>query len=315
MTETDAQAPGPHVGAPQLADRSEHGKLALTGEEAKAFLDGQLSNKIVDLRPGQGLEGALLTPKGRMLAIVRVLDLGDELLLLTDRPALQVLFDRLRAGLIGWRAELHKRTLQLGLLALEGPGARELAGAPGELHATAEGPFGLAVATAAGAEVLPLAGRTAEVREALLAAGATPADPAALEVARIERGEPAWGVDLEPEGVIPQEAGLNDRLVSFTKACYVGQETVARLRWKGKPNRHLRGLRLTAPVPAGTPLRLGEREVGVLTSVADSPAHGPIGLALLRREAEPGATLDAGGAEAVVTALPFAPTPQPAPAS
>jgi folate-binding Fe-S cluster repair protein YgfZ len=108
--------------------------------------------------------------------------------------------------------------------------------------------------------------------------------------------------------VIPQEAGLNERAVSFTKGCYVGQETVARLYYRGKPNRHLRGLRLTAPAEPGAELRLGERVVGHLTSSVLSPARGPIGLALVRREAEPGASVSVGEhrAEAEVVELPFA---------
>jgi folate-binding Fe-S cluster repair protein YgfZ len=107
--------------------------------------------------------------------------------------------------------------------------------------------------------------------------------------------------------VIPQEAGLNERAVSFTKGCYVGQETVARLFYRGKPNRHLRGLRLSGPAASGAPLRLGEREVGRVGSVAASPALGPIALALVRREAEPGSTLAVGdaGVTALVVELPF----------
>ena len=93
--------------------------------------------------------------------------------------------------------------------------------------------------------------------------------------------------------MIPQEAGLNERAVSFTKGCYVGQETVARLFYRGKPNRHLRGLKLSEPVEPGTPLRLGEKEVGRVTSVAVSPALGPIGLAIVRRAG--GARRDARG--------------------
>lgn len=105
----------------------------------------------------------------------------------------------------------------------------------------------------------------------------------------------------------PQEAGLNERAVSFTKGCYVGQETVARLFYKGKPNRHLRGLRLSEPVTAPAELRLGERTVGQLTSAVVSPRFGPIGLALLRREAEPGSILTVGvnGVSAEVLKLPF----------
>ena len=106
--------------------------------------------------------------------------------------------------------------------------------------------------------------------------------------------------------MIPQEAGLNERAVSFTKGCYVGQETVARLHYRGKPNRLLRGLasaqRPSRPV---IPLELGDREVGRVGSVAVSPGFGPIALALVRREAEPGSLLTAGGAEAEVVELPF----------
>src|SRR5436190_2159491 len=106
-----------------LVDRSESGKLALTGPEAKAFLNGQVSNEIETLAPGQGCYAALLTPKGKMLADLRVIDTGDELLLLCERSALQALFDALRRFNIGFDAELHKRTLQLGLLSLIGPNA------------------------------------------------------------------------------------------------------------------------------------------------------------------------------------------------
>ncbi len=123
----------------------------------------------------------------------------------------------------------------------------------------------------------------------------------------MESGRPRYGIDLD-DSVIPQEAGLNDRAVSFTKGCYVGQETVARLFYKGKPNRRLRGLRLSAPAESGEPLLLGERQVGRVGSVALSPALGPIALALVRREAEPGASLAVGesGSAAEVVELPFA---------
>jgi tRNA-modifying protein YgfZ len=121
---------------------------------------------------------------------------------------------------------------------------------------------------------------------------------------RGESGRPRGGVDGD-DTTIPQEAGLNERAVSFSKGCYVGQETVARLHYKGKPNRHLRGLRLSAPVPSGTSLLAGEREVGRLGSSVVSPRHGPIGLALVRREAAPVDELTAGPATATVVELPF----------
>jgi folate-binding protein YgfZ len=214
---------------------------------------------------------------------------------------------------LGMDVELHKRTLETGLLSLVGPEARRIAGAselPETEHANAPGEIGghpvVLAATDAGVDVLCDAQRTEGVRGALEAAGAVLVTEAAAEAVRVEYGRPRWGVDLNTS-VIPQEAGLNDRAVSFTKGCYVGQETVARLHYRGKPNRHLRGLRLSSAVPTGTPLRLGEREVGRVGSSVISPRLGPIALALVRREAEPGATVAVGDGDvtAEVVALPF----------
>src|SRR4051794_20426908 len=289
-----------------VLDRSELGKLALTGGQAAEMLNGQVSNDVEALTPGTGCYAALLTNKGKMLGDLRVLDTGAELLLLTERAALQALFDQLRRGAIGWDAELHKRTLEQGLLSVIGPRARAVTGAgdlPAAEHANRPAELGgvpvLLVATDLGVDVVCPAERTADVRDALLAAGAGAVDESAAELVRVESGRPRYGIELD-DATIPQEAGLNDRAVSFTKGCYVGQETVARLHWRGKPNRHLRGLRLSAPVETGTPLRLGEREVGRVGSVANSPAHGPIALALVRREAAVGDTLAVG--DSAVTA-------------
>jgi len=294
-----------------LVDRSESGKLALTGPEAKAFLNGQVSNDIEALAPGSGCYAALLTPKGKMLADLRVIDTGDELLLLCERNALQALFDALRRFKIGFDCELHKRTLERGLLSLIGPRSMQLGGLSRELqeHANAPGEIGgaavLLIRTDAGVDVVCDSTDTDRVRAALVTAGAVEVDEDAADVVRVEHGRPRYGVDLD-DSVIPQEAGLNERAVSFTKGCYVGQETVARLYYRGKPNRHLRGLRLGEQVQPGTELRLGEREVGRLTSVADSPRFGAVGLAIVRREAQPGDVLDAGGVRAEVVDLPFA---------
>jgi tRNA-modifying protein YgfZ len=296
-----------------MLDRSERGKLALTGGGAKAFLDGLVSNDIDGLEPGQGCYAAVLTPKGKMLGDLRVLDAGDELLLDTERGALQEVFNVLWRGRIGHDVEVHKRTLETGLLSLIGPRAREVAGA-GELpetehaHATAEieGVPVRLVVTDEGVDVLCEAERVDEARAALEAHGAVAVSEEAAEAVRVERGRPRYGVDLD-DTVIPQEAGLNERAVSFTKGCYVGQETVARLHYKGKPNRHLRGLRLSGATATGDELRLGEKVVGRLGTVAQSPRHGAIALALVRREAEPGARLEigSGGVTAEVVELPF----------
>jgi tRNA-modifying protein YgfZ len=248
-----------------------------------------------------------------MLGDLRVLDVGDELLLDTERSTLQELFNMIRRYKLGSDVELHKRTLEMGLLSLIGPDARRVAGArslPGAEHANARAEIGgtpvVLVATDTGIDVFCAADDTAAVRAALEAAGAVPVEEAVAEIVRVERGRPRFGFELN-EGVIPQEAGLNERAVSFTKGCYVGQETVARLFYRGKPNRHLRGLRLSGPAQPGDALRLGEKEVGRIGTAVVSPAFGPIALAIVRREAEPGETLAVGdaGATAEVVDLPF----------
>jgi folate-binding protein YgfZ len=289
-----------------LVDRSERGKLALTGTQAKELLSGQVTNDVEALTPGGGCYAALLTNKGKMLADLRVLDTADELWLDTERAGLQALFDTLRRGAVGWQAQLHKRTLEQALLSLVGPHAGQAVGSElGPEHANRHAQLGgadvLLVATDLGVDVVCATGDADRVRAAL----DVPTVPeAAAEVLRVESGRPRYGLDLD-DSTIPQEAGLNDRAVSFTKGCYVGQETVARLHYRGKPNRRLRGLRLSAPVPTGTPLVLGEREVGRVGSSLVSPRFGPIGLALVRREASVGDELVAGSAVAVVSDLPF----------
>jgi tRNA-modifying protein YgfZ len=349
-----------------LVDRSERGKLALTGPGAVEFLNGQVTNELTDLRPGEGRYAAFLTNKGKMLGDLRILAAGEpgtsadgvptELLLDTERVALQALFDMVRRYKIGYEVELHKRTLECGLLALSGPDARGCLARAGEAAAgtpdtdgsrspAGSSPAGAPrpdaphpalpatehahlltriggasvrlIATTDGIDVLCEAPALDAVRAALVDAGAVAVGEAAAEIVRVERGRPRYGVDMDTS-VIPQEAGLNERAVSFTKGCYVGQETVARLHWKGKPNRHLRGLRLSVPAagggrpspPAvsGEELRLGERPVGRLGSVVESPRLGAVGLALVRREAAPGDTLAVGthGVNATLVELPFA---------
>jgi tRNA-modifying protein YgfZ len=294
-------------------DRSERGKLALTGGDAKEFLQGQVSNDITALTPGTGCYAAFLTPKGKMLGDLRVLDAGGELLLDTERMALQELFNMIRRFSLGHDVQLHKRTLEQGLLSLVGPGAADLAGAddlPAAEHAHRAAVIDdidvRLVRTDVGIDLLCEAERTADLSAALTARGAEPISEATAECLRVERGRPRYGVDLD-DTVIPQEAGLNDRAVSFQKGCYVGQETVARLFYRGKPNRQLRGLRLAGPVEVGTDVVAGDRVVGRLTSVAASPRLGEIGLALIRREAPPGSAVTVGDAEvaAEVVELPF----------
>jgi folate-binding protein YgfZ len=297
-----------------LVDRSERGKLALSGPDAKTFLAGQVTNDTEALQPGDGCYAAFLTHKGKMLGDLRVLDVGAELLLDTERVALQALFDMIRKFKVGYELELHKRTVQHGLLSLIGPDASRIAaaeGLPDIEHANAPIEIGgiaaLAARTDTGVDLICDAADTQALTRALCERGAVAVSMQAAEIVRVEHGRPRYGVDMD-DGTIPQEAGLNERAVSFTKGCYVGQETVARLYYRGKPNRLLRGLLLDEPAQPGAELRLGEKPVGRLSSAAISPTFGPIGLGIVRREARVGASVSVGDSDAVATVvdLPFA---------
>ncbi|HTU88072.1 MAG TPA: glycine cleavage T C-terminal barrel domain-containing protein [Solirubrobacteraceae bacterium] len=295
-----------------LLDRSERGKLALSGAEAAGFLQGQVSNDVEGLAPGSGCYAAFLTPKGKMLGDVRILNAGEELLLDTERVALQGLFNMIRRFSIGYQVQLHKRTLECGLLSLIGPEAAMVAGAGGlpasenaHLLVSIGAVQARAIRTDVGIDLLCDATDTEALRAALDDAGAVAIGEAAAECLRVEQGRPRYGIDLD-DSVIPQEAGLNERAVSFTKGCYVGQETVARLFYRGKPNRQLRGLALSAPAEPGDEVMFEGRPVGRVTSVASSPRFGPIALALIRREAPPGTAVSAGdGLTGQVVELPF----------
>ena len=288
-----------------LVDRGARAVFELSGPEAAEFLQGQVTNDVEALEPGQGCYAALLDHKGKIRTDMRVLRLAPDRLIVeaegTSRAALDRTFEMYSLGRQVSHTDL---SADHHVLSLIGPAAREgLDPAPGEAeHAHVLTPYGVAVATDVGVDLICGERQAAAARAELDVPGVS-AD--AAECLRIERGRPRLGFELD--GAIPQEAGLNDRAVSFSKGCYVGQETVARLHYKGKPNRHLRGLRLSAPAERGDSITLGERQVGTIASTCVSPIHGPIALALIRREAAPDDRVLVGesGAPAVVIEPPF----------
>jgi folate-binding protein YgfZ len=297
-----------------LLDRSERGKLLVSGAEAADYLQGQLTNDVEAMGPGEGAYAALLDRKGHMQGDMRVLRPGEgpDLLLDTEPEALEAVRRHLAMYKIGREVDVVDVTAERALLSLIGPRAVEIAGCsalPENFceEVTIAGTPVLAVGTDTGIDLIFEAEARERVAAALLAAGAAEVTPEAVEILRIEAGRPRFGAEMGTE-TMPAEAGIVEQAVSFTKGCYIGQETVARLHYKGKPNRHLRGLKLSgAGAQPGDPVLLGEKEVGRLGSAGVSPAFGPIGLAILRREAEPGATVAIGedGVTAEVTALPF----------
>ena len=291
-----------------LVARADRGKLLLRGSEAADFLQGQVTNDVDALAPGQGCYAALLNHKGKLRTDLRLLRGSDWIWLDTEAIGTRALSYTVETYSLGRDVQWEDVTADRAILSLIGPAARARLDVepPAEEHAFVEGEHGLYVATDLGVDVICDAGDVDAVRAAL---GVDEVPVEAAECVRIESGRPRLGLDMGDD-TIPQEAGLNERAVSFTKGCYVGQETVARLHYKGKPNRHLRGLRLSAPADRGAELRLGERVVGRLGSVGStciSPRFGPIALAILRREAGPGDTVFVGDTrtEAEVVELPF----------
>lgn len=296
-----------------LLERTERGKLLVSGPDAAEYLQGQLTNDTEALEPGDGQYAALLDRKGHMQSDLRVLrpGAGPDLWLDCEAVALPAVLKHLTMYSIGRDVAVADVSAERALLSLIGPRSVELAGiaALPELACDATAIAGaecVAVGSREGIDLFCAAAEAERVRGALLEAGAVAVSPAAAEIIRIEAGVPRYGAEMGAE-TMPAEAGIVEQAVSFTKGCYIGQETVARLHYKGRPNRHLRGLRLSAPATPGASLRLGEKEVGSLGSAAVSPAFGPIGLAIVRREAEPGTELAVGedGVTAEVVALPF----------
>ncbi|HVG43475.1 MAG TPA: glycine cleavage T C-terminal barrel domain-containing protein [Longimicrobium sp.] len=318
-----------------LAERGDRARIRLWGKDPVKMIQGLITNDLLKSPAGQGVYAAMLTPKGRTLADLRVfrreLPDGVEVLLELPREALAGTRDHLKRMVPPMFAKHADVSETLAHLGVHGPRAREIVAAvlgaepPLEEDAHAEASFGGAPVVVAatrqggledGFDLLVGAEGAAALWTALAGAGARPVGRGALETLRIEAGRPRFGAELTEE-VIPTEAfeetGLLQRAISFTKGCYTGQEVIIRIAHRGHVNRHLRGLLLgDAPAPAaGTRLFHPEtgKDVGWMTSVAWSPLLGQtVALGYVRREVEPGGVLRAAsaeGPEAAVVKLPF----------
>jgi tRNA-modifying protein YgfZ len=298
-----------------MVERPERRLLVCRGPDAVTYVHDQLTNEVEALEPGEGCYAALLDRKARMQADLRVLRTGpEELLLDCDAEGRDALGAHLGRYRVGRDVDFENRADTHAVLSVIGPAAASATGvgplAPEHAHREVAlgGRDARAVATDVGIDLICRRDDLDAIAAALADAGVEPVEPGAAEIVRVESGRPRFGREMTTE-TIPQEAGINDRAVSFTKGCYIGQETVARLHYRGKPNRHLRGLRLSEPVDAGATVRLGERDLGRVGTAVLSPAHGPIALAILRREAEPGGTVvidgDGTPVQAEVVEVPF----------
>jgi tRNA-modifying protein YgfZ len=286
-----------------LLERPGRAMFAVRGGEAADFLQGQVSNDVESLSPGQGCYATILNHKGKLRTDLRVLRGADFFWLDTEAIGHAVLRHMLVTYTLGRDVRWEDVGESHALLSLIGPAADGLVDPPppAEEHSFVDSGAGLWVRTDLGIDLLCSTARAQELRAEL---DVEEVSEEVAECLRIESGRPRLGLDMDAE-TIPQEAGINERAVDFEKGCYVGQETVARLHYKGKPNRHLRGLLLSEPAERRAEILLGEKPVGRIGSACVSPRLGPIALALVRREAASGDTVLIDGAEARVAELPF----------
>ena len=303
-------------------DRSADGRLRVTGADRAAWLQGLLTNDIAALKPGDGCYAAYLTPQGRMISDVRVLARADHMLL--DVPASQkaAVLERLSTFIIMEDVAIEDATDTIARLALHGPASASLlasiagvdVAALGE-HANVEARVGEQSVLIAGSRDLGVIGfdvygsreMLATLRPALIEHGAEHIDDEAWHTLRIEAGRPLFGVDMTTD-TIPLEAGIEDRAISFTKGCYVGQEIIIRVmhRGGGRVARKLVGLRADGAVIEGAAILSGDRSIGQVTSAAHSPRLDAwIAMGYVHRDfADDGTTVTVGNASARVTKLP-----------
>ncbi len=275
--------------APVLVDRSARLRMTFAGEKAKESLNGLLTNDITKLAPGIPMRAAALTPKGKVLALVRVVDRGADLLVDADAAAGPG-FRAMTAKFVNPRlAKYVDVTASTGCLGVHGDGADAIVTAA--LGALDDGLMRLRSDDLAPAGVDLIGPRDAieAIAGRLRAAGARDASADEVEAMRIAAGVPAWGVEMTDE-TLPQEAVLDDLgAISFDKGCYTGQEVVARIHFRGHVNRLLRWLTSPERLVVGAKVVDAEgKEVGDVRSSTDLLPTGPLAIAMVRREVAPG---------------------------
>ncbi len=309
-----------------IADRGSRAFTLIAGPDAGRFLQGLVSNDVAAVAVGSATYALILTPKARVIADLRLTRVAEDAYLAdSEASAAADLRTTLTRYRLAAKARIEPAEDRYGALAVAGPKAPALIaaafgfaarrGAPeGEGHQVVEGLHAI-VSVFCGAPAYELIG----LRETLPAAWdalaavlpafeGRPFGATAAETLRIEAGVPRFGAELTGE-VMPAEAGVVGRAVSFTKGCYIGQEPVARLHYRGHANRGLRTILVDgAPPEPGATVSHDGRDVGRVTSAAVSPALGrTVALAIVRREVEPGQRVSVGDAEGVLASAPAYP--------
>ena len=291
--------------------RTDRGRLLLTGEDRRSYLQGLLSNDIAALTAGTGCYATLLTAQGRMISDMRVFELGEAVLLDLEAGVTEAVRAHLDMFVITEDVAIQDVTATTAQVGLYGPRASGiLARAKAEglviMHELPSSDIGVD-----GFDLIVPSAESSSLVDALTAAGALLVDREAVDVTRIEAGIPRFLVDMDST-TIPLEAGIEDRAISLTKGCYVGQEVIIRVlhRGGGRVAKKLVGIALDDAAQPGDVVLKDAREIGRVTSAVDSPALGKrLALAYVHRDfVEPATALTvktaAGESPAAVVELP-----------
>ena len=309
-----------------LLDRSaSRGRLRVSGSDRRSYLQGLLTNDIAALTSGTGCYSAYLTAQGRMIADMRVFELGDDMLVDLESGVLETVRSRWEQFIFSEDVKIEPLTQSTAEIGVYGPGAAAViasafAGAEGmPMLGSRRWDFQGAPAVVIrsddigvdGFDVVAPVDRKSALVDLLIASGASVVSDDAAEICRVEAGRPRFRVDMD-EDTIPLEAGIEDRAISLTKGCYVGQEIIIRVlhRGHGRVARKLVGFvfEAAAPTPArGGKVLSADREIGMITSAVESPAVGrAIALGYVHRDfTQAGTPVIAAGLPAIVASLPF----------
>lgn len=309
-----------------MIERTDTGRIALTGADRRSYLQGLLTNDIAALTPGTGCYAAMLTAQGRMITDMRVLELGEAVQLDVPRALTQSVYDHLDRFVFSEDVKVADVTDTYAEVGLYGPAALDVLVSAGTEGGAPAAMYGVTHIRIAGVDarlvrsddfgvpgfgILTASADAAAVVARLAEAGGVAVDEPDLETARIESGRPRFGADLDSD-IIPLEAGLEARAISRSKGCYVGQEVIVRVqdRGHGRVARRLVGLTLdaSAAVPVrGAPIEAAGRAIGRVTSAVWSPSLArPIALGYVHRDfVEPGTHVLVAGAAASVADLPL----------
>jgi len=312
-----------------FVDRSSRGRLLVSGSDRASYLQGLLTNDTVALRAGEGCYSAYLTPQGRMISDMWVYELGDVILLSVPGDAKDTVLAKLDQFIFSEDVQLGDVTATFGQVGVVGPDAARVVSllmddspvtrlTALQEHGNIRGAIAAEPAIVTritdvgepGFDIYVERAGIGALKARLADAGAVELDPETADVLRVEAGVPEFHRDMDEE-TIPLEAGIEQRAISATKGCYVGQEVIIRVlhRGHGRVARKLVGLTLDGnTVPArGSIVKSDQKDVGEITSSVRSIAlDKPIALGYLQRDfLEPGTHVSVEGSDAVVTPLPF----------